>query len=406
MKRLTLAVIVTCFSFASLFACTSAIISGRATPDGRPMLWKHRDSDNSENRLMYFNGSKYNFIGVVNSQDTEGKEIWMGSNSAGFSIMNTMSYNINTGQTCDVPDDQEGLFMRAALERCATLKDFEKFLDESKGKWGVAANFGVIDAEGGAAYYETGYYGFHKFDVNDPKTAPSGYLIRTNFSFAGDKEHGLGYFRYSTAEELFFMQNIKSNISLDFVLKDADRCLKHSLLKTDLYKMTLPEDTSSAEFIPFRDYIVRYSSVSSMIIQGVKKGEDASLTTLWTVLGWPMTTLVTPVWVAAGKELPTVTLADGLSTAPVNKMALQLKRKCFPIAIDNGKDYLNLSYLLNKKETGIAQILLPKEGEIVKKTKDMVSSWRGKKFSKDDARAFYSWLDKYVKDSYAELGVQ
>jgi hypothetical protein len=87
-------------------------------------------------------------------------------------------------------------------------------------------------------------------------------------------------------------------------------------------------------------------------------------------------------------------------------MALQLKRKCFPIAIDNGKDYLNLSYLLNKKETGIAQILLPKEGEIVKKTKDMVSSWRGKKFSKDDARAFYSWLDKYVKDSYAELGVR
>lgn len=142
------------------FPCTSAVISGKATPDGRPLLWKHRDSDSQENKLMYFSGDKFNYIGVINSSDSTGKEIWMGTNSAGFSIMNTMSYNLNIGEKIDVPDDQEGLFMKAALARCATLEDFEKFLDEAKGKWGIAANFGCIDANGGAAYYETGYYSY------------------------------------------------------------------------------------------------------------------------------------------------------------------------------------------------------------------------------------------------------
>lgn len=30
-------------------ACTSAIISGKVTPDGRPIMWKNRDTDNLKN---------------------------------------------------------------------------------------------------------------------------------------------------------------------------------------------------------------------------------------------------------------------------------------------------------------------------------------------------------------------
>ena len=33
------------------WACTSAVVSGKATPDGRPLLWKHRDTDFLKNHV-------------------------------------------------------------------------------------------------------------------------------------------------------------------------------------------------------------------------------------------------------------------------------------------------------------------------------------------------------------------
>ena len=34
--------------------CTTAIVSGRLTADGRPLLWKNRDTDDLDNILKYF----------------------------------------------------------------------------------------------------------------------------------------------------------------------------------------------------------------------------------------------------------------------------------------------------------------------------------------------------------------
>ena len=44
----------------SAYPCTSAIISGKLTPDGRPLLWKHRDTGEDNNRVQYFKTDKYN----------------------------------------------------------------------------------------------------------------------------------------------------------------------------------------------------------------------------------------------------------------------------------------------------------------------------------------------------------
>ena len=32
-------------------ACTSAVVSGKVTPDGRPLLWKNRDTDFMQNHI-------------------------------------------------------------------------------------------------------------------------------------------------------------------------------------------------------------------------------------------------------------------------------------------------------------------------------------------------------------------
>ena len=57
MKRTLLALIAAIVSLGSagpLSACTSAVISGKVTPDGRPLLWKNRDTDFPQNSVRYF----------------------------------------------------------------------------------------------------------------------------------------------------------------------------------------------------------------------------------------------------------------------------------------------------------------------------------------------------------------
>ena len=66
MKKI-LAVIVTVLLTAPVFACTSAIFTGKCTKDGRPLMWKNRDTGELNNRLEHFKGKKYDFVGLVNS---------------------------------------------------------------------------------------------------------------------------------------------------------------------------------------------------------------------------------------------------------------------------------------------------------------------------------------------------
>lgn len=404
MKKALFVLFISIYTICS--ACTSAIISGKATIDGRPILWKHRDSDADHNKLMYFTGEKYDFIGIVNSTDLNGKEVWMGSNSAGFSIINTASYNVNCGKKCELPEDQEGIYMKMALSKCETVDDFENLLKSTTGKYGIAANFGVIDAKGGAAYFETGFNRYSKFDVNDPKIAPLGYLVRTNFSFTGNKEDGKGYFRFQSAEELLYSEYLKGKLSVEFILQKGSRCLKHSVTKTDLYKSQLPADSNDITYVPFRDYILRSSTVSAMVIQGVKPGEDPRFTTLWTILGSPLTTMVSPVWVGE-KDLPRILVTKGKEFNPaLNSKSLFLKSKCFPIAIENGIDYINLSFVLNQKNNGVLQKLLPAEKVVINKTLELQNKLYSSGFSNTSINEYYKWLEKYITEFYQkEYGI-
>ena len=71
------------------FCCTSVIISGKVREDGKPVMMKHRDTGHLSNDILWFQGEKYSFIGLVNTDEPLKKEVWAGTNSAGFSIMNT-----------------------------------------------------------------------------------------------------------------------------------------------------------------------------------------------------------------------------------------------------------------------------------------------------------------------------
>ena len=125
MKHILL-ILIACSVTIAAYPCTSFIISGKATPSGKPMMFKHRDTGELNNRIAHFEGEKYAFMGLVNSPVLDG-EVWAGMNEAGFCIMNTASYNLRE-DSLDCPMDREGELMFHALGVCATLEDFEEWL--------------------------------------------------------------------------------------------------------------------------------------------------------------------------------------------------------------------------------------------------------------------------------------
>ena len=112
-----------------LQACTSVIVSGKATKDGRPLIFKNRDTSILHNMTIVVQGRVYRYIGLVNAEDTAPVNVWGGHNEAGFGIINTAAYNLN-GDGGDT--DGDGILIRKALELCATLDDFERLLDTVK----------------------------------------------------------------------------------------------------------------------------------------------------------------------------------------------------------------------------------------------------------------------------------
>lgn len=390
-----------CLIIPDLGACTTFIISGRYTPDGKPVLYKHRDTGNLNNALAIFTDGKYNYVGLLNSDKNWNNELWGGYNSAGFAIMNSVAYNQNIGDT-SVYGDQEGRIMKMALQQCETIADFEKLLNELPKPLGVDTNFGVIDAFGGASYFETGHYSFNRIDANDPVAAPYGYLIRTNHSFTGPIDKGHGYIRYETASEALSLAAAIQRYDPRYLISKTSRSLYHSLTRINLWN-EMPSDNRTEKFVNFDDFIPRNSSASAICITGTKFGEDPSGTVMWTLLGFPLTTVAIPVWLTKENKLPNIMSMKADLHSPLCDAALLLRNKCFPVNRGSGNKYMNLAVLINHEKTGIMQLLEPVENEIFNKANDLISSADGNKPKDKGIVDFYKWIDEYLTASYKSL---
>ncbi len=383
-----------------ILSCTSIIISGKYTVDGRPLMWKNRDSDYKNNKLMYFSDGKYSYIGLVNSEDKNGNEIWAGFNSAGLGIMNTASYNLNLGDSIE-SGDHEGFIMKMVMQYCKNIQDFQNLLDTLHKPYPVEANFGLIDASGGAAYFEVSSKGYTKYDVNDPLIAPMGYLIRTNYSFSGQTDEGAGYERYSMASEIFYNAAATSSFTPQFIIQQASRCLTHGITKVNLKELATNSD--EVKMVDFRDFIPRSLSTSAVVIQGVISGESPANTVMWTVLGFPCGSVVYPVWLNDANALPVLLKADESGDAPLCSKALKLREICFPIKRGNGENYLNINALYNNQNTGIIQKLQPLENYIFKFSNETIEKWRKLKPSTKEIQSFYQVLDSKILAEYKNL---
>ena len=400
LKLVVLSLIVSLLGTIDAYTCTSAIISGKITPDGRPLLWKHRDTGEENNRIEFFKGGKYTFIALVDSPD-RGGAAWTGTNSAGFSIMNTASYNIKDDNVKEM--DMEGVLMYKALAECKNLADFEKFLDNLPRPMRVEANFGVMDAEGGAAYYEVNNTKWVKVDANDPKIAPNGYLIYTNFSYTGSFNDGMGYIRHQTATEIISRQAPLKNITPHWIFNNLSRSYYHSLMGVDLLKNEFSPERGTGWTID-QDYIPRKSTSASVVIQGVKKGENPEMTTMWTVLGYPPVGVAIPLWEKAGESQPGMVLMGKLSeNAEMCDYALALKHNIFSITRGNGSRYMNLNLVYNSSGNGYMQQLAPAEKAVCDLYKDAIERWRKNGIDLNELKSINGRMESIVKGAYENV---
>ena len=386
------------------YPCTTAVISGKATPDGRPILWKLRDTDYLENYMKRFEATPetYAFIGLVNSIDTLGLEVWGGHNEKGFAIMNSASFNVNLGDTAKI-DNQEGRFMRKALERCASLQEFEALMDNEPKPMGLAAHFGVIDAAGGAAFYEVNNYTWTKYDANDPTVAPDGYVLRTNFSQTGKPNVGYGFVRLQAAAELFEQAFGEHRLDHENIIQHFARSLYNPVTRND-YKTLYENEPASDKFIHSDNLIVSYGSASNIVVHGVKPDEDPRLTTTWILVGYPNTCLAVPLWVGSNEVgLPRCVAYDTtLKNSPLNAYSMKLFKECYPLTHPDGYHYLKISKLFNKEGTGYLQILLPIEKQLMKDTRDKLAKWHKHMPSDKEMSDFYAHIDRLAETIYKE----
>ncbi|MBQ6079372.1 MAG: hypothetical protein IJK93_03745 [Muribaculaceae bacterium] len=339
-------------------ACTSAIVSGKLTANGRPLLWKNRDTNDLNNRVerIKAHDGLYEFVALFDARDLRDTAAWMGFNEVGFAVMNTASYNLN-GNDGVKNMDREGELMRYALERCKTVDDFEDLLKNLPKPLGVEANFGVIDAQGNGAYFETGNYKYVKYDLAD---AQDGILMRTNYSYSGVADKGYGYVREKNEKALLAPHIAAQDITPAVFTEELSRTFYNSLLGKDFTR-------SGDTWIVDQDFIPRRISTASVVIEGIIPGENPRLTTMWIALGYPPCAEVFPVWVGEDGVAPELTGTTKDNHSVQCDLVNKRKAEVFPVERGNGKQYLKLSKLYNNEGTGYCQVLTLKNRQTYKR---------------------------------------
>ena len=383
-------------------ACTTGVMSGKATIDGRPLLWKNRDTSAKNNQVVYLTDGEYRSMAVITAESHG--SIWMGVNEAGFCIENSVTRDLNEKGATGLGN---GSFMKKALETCATVDDFERLLKKTDGSRATAANFGVIDAAGGAAIFESSASSYKKFDANDPEVAPKGYVVRSNFSFTGSSDidptdesqvaeiYSGG--RFLRGCQLVDMALADGGVSVTYLLQHntrdyADPTGQPIPGSVNGELGTLPEKIDTTHTIS------RKTTVSAAVFHGVKPGEDPLLTTMWVMLGEPSFTVAVPCWVGTGE------VADellGTKTSPICDVARSLR---------------DAFYVETQSEDGESELLLdtsalpdiwartlPAERKNLELAADALQRWRDGQFDADEAMKLHRQLSLEVHSELSSI---
>ncbi|HBN77304.1 MAG TPA: hypothetical protein DD473_16120 [Planctomycetaceae bacterium] len=324
-----LALLLTLYPLTSQ-ACTTVVISGRATIDGRPLLWKNRDTWQNQNEVVHDSSGKYTFVGITNAEASE--RIYMGTNTAGLCIENSVSRDL-AGKATNGPTNGE--FIKYVLQNFSTVNQVKEYLEQTD-KTGrkTRANFGVIDAKGGAAIFEAGPSSYRMFDANNPHDAPQGFIVRANFSETSreslpEAEQNLetiySGIRYQRAFDLCQSQLSDSGLNAEYLLqriaRDVAECPSCCFGDSAETNSQL-----SKESVRTSSTLNRSMTVSSVVFQGVLPEEAPELTTMWALLGEPLFTIAIPCWASQHKIAKEL---NGEGVSPLCDLSIRIRSACY-----------------------------------------------------------------------------
>jgi hypothetical protein len=365
MLALAIALVVLLCSPGPGNACTTAVISPGASALGRPMLWKNRDTDFLNNKVIFVGENPFSYLALVNAEDRSGRWVYAGLNSAGFAIFNSVAYNLPEKST--EMKDMEGTIMADALRTCSSVDDFENYILKNLGpSLGSKANFGVLDAAGETALFEVSNHAYKKHMARD---FPEKYIINTNFARSGEPGAGGGYLRFARASKLF-SQILPGRISHRLILSQFSRDTGHTLVQQPAFPQFKDISGKMPFWIATHDTIDRESTSAAVVVCGRLPGQKNSLATLWVMLGEPLFTIAVPVWVEAGAS--PAPLAQG-EKAAMNLESKRLRNKARPYSEIDRRAYLDSTRLDNREGTGFLPRLLKTEKEIFDMTEEFLT---------------------------------
>ena len=309
-KFLQLLLIFIIFS-QSLLPCTTGLVDKKYATNKRAILWKNRDSSHDKNELLLFKHGDFKFYGIINNNDTT--QVWSGVNNFGFAIMNSESRDMVTLGDSTYYDD-EGLMMKKALQQCRNIEDFEALLKKTnEAGRKVTSNFGVIDASGKAAYFETGNKKYYRFDADNE------FIIRANFSMFGRGYEKYGLYRYDRAKEWFAKLKKQKDLTPTGIISNviADPYLIPTVTKDNFQEY---------DKVLLYDSICRYSTVAVSVVEGVKSGENPGMTTFWVNLGHSAASVSIPLWLYS-ESVPEC--MEGEIESELNKLFRELRGYMF-----------------------------------------------------------------------------
>jgi hypothetical protein len=354
---------------AGVWASTVAIVGGSATPDGRALLMKNRDNSEGPNQeFVYNNAGPYSYISVTYKDSAD--QAFGGVNNVGFAIINSNAWNFN--DPIPGPDD-DGFIIRQALRTCRTVDEFQVIMDSTNLTGRTRpANYGVVDATGNGAFFEAAATVYYRYNLSDSSAAPHGYMVRANFAYSGSTYH-LGQNRHDRVMALLDSAYAGNFITHGYISQVIQRDLIND--RVNPYPLPFQGKDQSLPYglLHSHECLNRDISKSGLVIQTTLPTESPLLSTVWALVGEPITIPSLPLWILAQSVPVEFDGPSGVGSS-LNNKALQFRDYVYQFSL--GTDALDTWRLMDDRGQGLLPLLVSLENQAISRGDSALAVWR------------------------------
>lgn len=150
---------------------------------------------------------------------------------------------------------------------------------------------------------------------------------------------GHGYIRYKTVEKILERYGGK-RLDINFLLNSVCFSLENSLSGQKLQDFENAREHEK-HYMYFQDCINRYSTSAAAVIQGVKNNEDSGMTTMWTIIGFPLTSVADTCLVVELGRIDFNNYRERREKTMLCNFSLQLKKILIAATYGDMRYYIN-----------------------------------------------------------------